>query len=95
MADYSLRKLPEREGEAPAEPTTKSVFGLPRQYDFLAPESALKQYATNVVERWKAGKQPPARTGPEVLLRPDGQVMEDRVEALLRQRDNRPIAISE
>jgi predicted CXXCH cytochrome family protein len=80
VAHYSLRTLPGVE------------VG---HYDFLAPEPELRRHATNVLSRWKTGRPPPTRTDPALLLRADGQIMEDRVEALLRQRDNRPTAISE
>jgi predicted CXXCH cytochrome family protein len=63
--------------------------------DFLAPEPILKTRALEAVERWQAEKKLLHRPVPEMLIRPDGQLMEERIEALLRQRNDRPVTIKE
>jgi predicted CXXCH cytochrome family protein len=65
------------------------------RYDFLAPERELKRHVAEVVDQWQARKRAPGLTGAEILIAPDGQLMKAKLDALLAQRDNRPITIKE
>jgi hypothetical protein len=65
------------------------------KYDFLAPERELQQSAAQAVARWQTQRGTPRRTGPEILIEADGQLMEAKIQSLLQQRDNRPVTIKE
>jgi predicted CXXCH cytochrome family protein len=80
VAEHNLRKLP--------------GFDAFR-YDFLASESEWQRHVAESLQQWNARAKPPSRVGAEVLLHPDGTLMEKRIDTLLRERDNRPVSIAE
>lgn len=80
VAESNLRTLPGFEGF---------------RYDFLAPEPELKRHVVEVVNQWQSRTRKPGRAATEILIEPDGHLMEAKVEALLSQRDNRPVTIKE
>ncbi len=81
VAEQSLRELPEFQGI---------------QYDFQGPESELTRQASDVAAAWQQNRfEPPSRTGDVVLIDTDGTLQVSRIEALLSERDNRPVAIKE
>ncbi len=63
-------------------------------FDFIAPEEKLRASAEKAVLQWK-DRAAPTRTGGEILINPDGSIMEERVQKLLQERDNRPVNIKE
>ena len=65
------------------------------QYDFLAPENELKQQVRKAVDQWQAQAGPRSRAGDAILLDANSQITETKVQALLSQRDNRPVIIKE
>jgi len=65
------------------------------RHDFLAPEVERQRDRDRAIEHWNTRKKLPGRTGAEILIDTNGNVMHARVEALLQQRDNRPVVIQE
>jgi hypothetical protein len=47
------------------------------------------------VAQWQIDQRPPGRTGTNVPLEPNGEIMETKVQALLSTRDNRSVTIKE
>jgi len=80
VAGEALRKLP--------------GFDSFRQ-DFMAPPAELKLATQSVLDQWRARNMPPDRVGEQVLLDPQGEVMESKVQAMLGERDNRTVIIEE
>jgi hypothetical protein len=71
VAEENLRKLP----------------GFEKfHYDFLAPEPELKRQVSGAVKQWQSRKQALSRTGVEILIQPDGELMKSKLDSLLRQR---------
>ena len=64
------------------------------QFDFIAPEEELRAAAEKAVRHWNE-QAASTRTGDEILVNPDGSIMEQRVQELLGERDNRPVNIKE
>jgi predicted CXXCH cytochrome family protein len=65
------------------------------RYDFLAAEPELRREVERVVAQWKSSGNTKQRTGEEILIQSDGTLMEAKIQALLSQRDNRPVTIKE
>jgi predicted CXXCH cytochrome family protein len=63
-------------------------------YDFLAAPAELRLAREAAVWQWSR-RPPPQRTGEAIFIQADGRLMEARVDALLRQRDDRPVIIKE
>ena len=81
VAASSLRKLP-------------GFADLP--YDFMAPPDALAAAVAAATARGASATQPrPIHASREVLFKDDGQIDDDALQSLLRNRDNRPVAIKE
>lgn len=76
----------------------RSLRRLPRYgdftYDYIAPASNRAAAAGRALEIWARGPRP-QRTGPDVLLTPEGGLETEAVEALLRERDDRPVDLLE
>ena len=65
-------------------------------YDFLADHDELERRVTDAVTRWRSTRaEPLSRTGERVLIDDQGNIVESKVQALLRQRDNRPVTLKE
>jgi hypothetical protein len=80
VAEHNLRQLPGFE-----------AF----RYDFLASTNEWRSSIDLVRDRWNHELEPPGRRGADVLIDSEGRVMWDHVVALLQQRDNREVIISE
>jgi predicted CXXCH cytochrome family protein len=66
------------------------------RYDFLARHDELERQATAALSRWQSevgGRV--TRSGDELLIDADGNVLQSRVESLLSQQDSRPVTIKE
>jgi hypothetical protein len=75
----------------------KALRGMPGfadfHYDFLAPRDERKDKVRQAIER--SGARPDLERKEELLFRPDGSLDTARIGALLSERDERPITISE
>jgi predicted CXXCH cytochrome family protein len=63
-------------------------------YDFIAPAAARHRAAQNILDGWSKGKTTD-RTGPEILLKPDCELYQEKVLQLLEHRDNRSMDLQE
>jgi hypothetical protein len=64
------------------------------EYDFMGPESERTAAAAAAVERWESTSNVrPMR--PHLLLGAQGRLQQDRLQALVGQRNNRPVRIKE
>jgi hypothetical protein len=80
VAEQNLRKLP----------------GFDQfRYDFLAPQEELMLGTQRALAQWQGRSAPPSRVGEQLLIGENGQVMEQKVQALLSERDNRTVIIKE
>ena len=65
-------------------------------YDFLAPADELERQVDEAITRWRRTRaEPLSRTGERVLIDDQGNIVESKVQTLLRQRDNRPVTLKE
>lgn len=65
-------------------------------YDFMAKPDALARAAVDAAQRWgERQTASPSRTGKAVLISDDGKVNKEDLQSLLRNRDDRPVAIKE
>lgn len=64
-------------------------------FNFLAGEDEGRKTTASIVGRWKSGAKTGGRKGAEILIDSDGELMEEKMAALLRARDNRPVTIKE
>jgi hypothetical protein len=69
--------------------------GKPPGFDFLEAEPALESQAAEVLAKWETNNPPPHPRGSAVLLDEKGALMKQRIQKLLRERDNRPVSIKE
>ncbi len=66
------------------------------EYDFLVPEANRESVQADILRKWEA--QALVRKGDErseLLLKPNGQLDQERFDRLLRWRDNREVFLSE
>ncbi|MBT5310451.1 MAG: hypothetical protein HOL38_02615 [Verrucomicrobia bacterium] len=63
------------------------------EFDFIAPESERARLAKRAIAQWN--DLPGDATGDAVLIDPDRQLMETAIQALLKNRDDRPVTIKE
>jgi hypothetical protein len=63
------------------------------EFDFIAPESERARLAKRAIAQWN--DLPGGATGDAVLIDPDRQLMETAIQALLKNRDDRPFTIKE
>lgn len=81
VAERNLRQLPGFEGF---------------RYDFLAAEEELQSDVDEVIQRWRGNRgESISRTGEEICIDADGNVMEAKVSRLIQARDDRPVTIKE
>ncbi|MBX3747780.1 MAG: hypothetical protein KF833_20930 [Verrucomicrobiae bacterium] len=80
VAERELRKLPGFEST---------------RYDFLNPANDVRTDIRALQDTWQRLTPNPTRTGPEILLHPDGALMWDRLAALLEAQDQRPVTVKE
>jgi predicted CXXCH cytochrome family protein len=66
------------------------------EFDFIAPEAERARLAKRAITQWNdlPGNDTDA-TGDAILIDPDRQLMETAIQALLKNRDNRPVSIKE
>jgi hypothetical protein len=64
-------------------------------YDFLDSTRQLDERVSAALDIWKAQTNRLSRTGPELLIGPDARIMQAKLEAMLNERDNRPVTIKE
>ena len=81
VAARNLRRLPGFEGF---------------RYDFLAADEEVQRHVDYAIQRWRdnTGK-PITRSGDEICVGADGNVMEAKVSRLIQARDDRPVTIKE
>jgi predicted CXXCH cytochrome family protein len=65
------------------------------RYDFLAPEEELQRQVRKAVGQWQAQAKSLSHVGDQILIDRDGEIAESKVQALLRERDNRSVTIKE
>ena len=63
------------------------------EFDFIAPKSERARLAKRAIAQWN--DLPGGATGDAVLIHPDRQLMETAIQALLKNRDDRPVTIKE
>ncbi len=80
VAGHALRRLP-------------GFSGFP--IDFQAGPAERSHKVEEAVNLWRRSTARPSRVGIEVLIGPDGRLMEDRVKEFLDERDERPVTIQE
>ena len=81
VAEHNLRQLPGFENF---------------RYDFLANEEELQRNVEKVIERWRDNTgESISRTGDEICIDADGNVMEAKVSRLIQARDDRAVTIKE
>jgi hypothetical protein len=77
----------------------RSIRSLPGfdtfQFDFVVPPAARRQAQLRSMANWDRTRQRPGRAAPELLMTPNGDVDIPRVQALLKQRNNRPMLLRE
>lgn len=75
----------------------KQTPGVPAfAYDFVASVEEREQAALLVRETWTgAYRAKPDSTGPQILISPDGTLVEEHFSRLLRARDDRPVNLQE
>jgi hypothetical protein len=64
-------------------------------YDFVAPPSTRSRETLEIFEGWGVRAGPDRRTGDELLIAEDGQLMIDVFNRLLSERDDRPVTLNE
>jgi predicted CXXCH cytochrome family protein len=65
-------------------------------YDFVGPEQDRAGARSRAIENWRqSGADPADRSGTNVLINPDGSLMEAAIHRLLRQRDDRSMDLQE
>lgn len=65
------------------------------EYDFLATETELQQQVRRAVGQWRNGPSVTNRARGEILLDAHGRVLEEHVQQLLSERDDRTVIIME
>ncbi len=66
------------------------------EYDYLASKAVLREKVFNAIALWDNQKpEAVSRTGQQVLLDSNNEIMESYVQKLLSERDNRPVTIKE
>jgi hypothetical protein len=64
------------------------------EYDFVGPEAERDKARKLALEKWvRYGGPPPKDSADAVLFNADGQLRQEAVERLLKQRDDTPLAI--
>jgi len=63
------------------------------EFDFIAPKPERARLAKRAIAQWN--DLPGDATGDAVLIDPDRQLMETAIQALLKNRDDRPVTIKE
>lgn len=65
-------------------------------YDYVAPRAQIDKNTVRALRRWqKITAGSPDRSGPQLLLDPQGKLNVDELERLVRTRDNTPVRIIE
>ena len=66
------------------------------EFDYLATALERERLAKRAIDKWNdLPSDPDATTGDAILINSDRQLMETAIQALLKQRDNRPFTIKE
>jgi hypothetical protein len=64
-------------------------------YDFVAPPATRSRETLEIFDGWGVRAHPDRRTGDELLITEDGQLMIDVFNRLLSERDDRPVTLNE
>jgi predicted CXXCH cytochrome family protein len=65
-------------------------------YDFLGPPLERRRSAQQILDRWEKSEAPHLdRSSPEMLIRSDGGLNQEKILQLVKQRDNRSIDLQE
>ena len=66
------------------------------EYDYLGSRLSRDEAKTRALDLWRTTQSGPGRiVGRELLIEPSGNLMEDEIRRLIRERDPRPLYLAE